>query len=277
MEIIQPNSDRLILKQDYKKEALNDFIIIMAILTPFFIAPLSILSPLVRQNTLNCTRFATNQVNCQVENKIINIPIYQKQLVQVTAAEVSKKIEKRDNEEYEVYQIELYFQNGKQDFGDASGMQKDIQELAKQINSFLANSNQLNFKTTQSELNKISFIEITVIILFFSVWYGGLSIFPIRFIFDASYQVYDFNRKINQLLVIKKYHFLPNRETKYSLLDTLRLKMSLRSDSEGYIRYKVKLFVNNKKILLYNNCNQNDAEQVVNTIADFLNINPENN
>jgi hypothetical protein len=266
MKIIQQESNSLVLKKDGVYPLL--ILLLILFLAPFLITPLFIiLSAIPRQQTLNCTRTQLNTANCIIQEKVI-IPMKDISVIGLTNARIAEEQESTESGDHKIYQIQLKSTTGMQDFGYSIEDKAEINEIAKKINFFLSYPTQNNLQVTQ---NQDSSVDLIMMLLFFSVWYLFIIVPIIRLCCFPNYVIWNFDKNLYNLTVVKSFLFNRKTRSEYSLADDFKLESISRKDSDGDTYCSLKLIIDSKKSLIISTgYHKTDIENLFNTIGNFL-------
>ncbi|HLO83384.1 MAG TPA: hypothetical protein VK203_00040 [Nostocaceae cyanobacterium] len=266
---IQQNSDHLVIRQDKALSNILGYTLLSVFLIPFFIFPLSFISSfLPRQQTLKCTRSEPIQVNCQVQEtiKVIN---QNKEIssINLTGVEIITHSDQEEN--YQVYQLQLISKTEKFNFGYSRLYQSEISPLAQKINSFLTNPTQRSFQLTQE--NNVP-EGVNYMLIFFIFWYGILiiSVLTITFSFFSCplVEMWVFDRKCNKLILTKQFIFKLQNKSEYALSGKSYLETEYIKDSDGD-EYHLRLILESGEKLTLN-CPNNEVNQMFQVVGEFL-------
>jgi hypothetical protein len=274
MNIVKKTSDRLLLQE-------NNIIVYLFLLV-FFIpfgwiglmSLIHILESLPYHQTLKCDRIEPTQVNCRVQKHIIGIKSQETTFTQVTGSEIIEQEESNDDGTYKVYQIKLYTKTQSSNFGIPTTDEAGTRAIAKQINTFLANSQQQTFQITKVDQSLSEAVgKIAVLLVFFIIWTGIPSLMILGIFSSALVENWDFDKTQNQLRITQ--YFLIKRKTKeHSLIGQLSLQIDdSEKDSENDTLYKLNLILaSGEKIIIDLATNKQKVENLGNEIAQLLNF-----
>jgi hypothetical protein len=274
MKILEKTSNKLVIQQ--KKSIGNIFA--LALLTPFLLIglmPLLVTFMLLPSHqTLRCTRVKPAHVNCQIEKYVIGIKSNEIALTQITGAEVIEQEESNDDGTYKVYQIKLYTKYQSNNFGITKTDKVTTKEITKQINNFVANSQQQTFQVTKVDQSLTETgVPIIGFLFFTTFWSGSMGLIIWSILSSAWVENWDFDKKHHQLKVTK-WFLIKTKTKQYSLLGQLSLKIDdFEKDSDNDTLYKLNLILNCGEKIIWNfGLNNSEAEKLGNEIGQLLNL-----
>ncbi|HLP90980.1 MAG TPA: hypothetical protein VK184_20645 [Nostocaceae cyanobacterium] len=291
MVTIQQNSNQLVIKQNIKHNNTGSiiigFIFSSVFLPPFLLLPLSMIFS-IRHHTLNCKRIEPTQVTCQIQETITVInQTRETNSINLIGVETISREESDEDGTYTVYQIQLISKTESLNFGNSRRDKAEIGEISQQIKSFLADSNRNSLQVTQK--NFVFFISVSVFLL---IWYSSL-IFSLisnisRFLSVSLVETWDFDRKLQKLILTKKLVFNRQRKFEYSLVGKSHLELEEIKFSNYNIVYQFYLVLDSgEKLTLnsephlppYNSSyfskDKDELEKIFKTIGEFMNWNQE--
>ncbi|HLP90979.1 MAG TPA: hypothetical protein VK184_20640 [Nostocaceae cyanobacterium] len=272
MVTIQQNSNQFVIKQNNTGSTIFWFIFSSVFLTPLLFLSLDFIS-LIRHHTLNCKRIEPTQVTCQIQETITIInQTRETDSINLIGVETIS-IEKSDEDEtYTVYQIQLISKTESLNFGKSDINKAKISEIAQKIKSFLADSNRNSLQVTQ----KTGFNIFGSVV--FLIWYGSListlisSIY--RFLTTSLVETWDFDQKLQKLILTKKLVFNRQRKFEYSLVGKSHLEIEETKDSEGDSVFNFHLVLDSgEKVIL--NYPKDEIDNLFKMIGEFMNWNQE--
>lgn len=253
MNIIKKTSDRLLLQEN----SIIGYLFLLVFLTPFVVVGLMplivILTSLPRHQTLKCERVEPTQVNCRVQKHIIGIKSQETTFTQVTGTEVIEQEESNDDSTYKVYQIKLYTKTQSINFGKAKTDESGTRVIAKQINTFLTNSQQQTFQITKVDQSLgIAVGAIALLLNIFIIWNSFVYLMILGIFSSAWIENWDFDKTQNQLR-ITQWSLIKRKTKEHSLLGQLSLAIDdSEKDSDGDIKYKLNLILNSGEKMIWN-------------------------
>jgi hypothetical protein len=274
MEIIQHNSAHLIIKHNYPLPTLKEKIVVFTIsilpLLPFYMV-------IPKQQKLNCDRLEPKQVICTVQEKAFfqKDEILSIQLKKVTIVQETRS-EGEGEKDYQVYQIQLHSKTGVNNFGYATRNGTEIGEMANQINSFLANSNQRNFQVTQQSN---SWWTVAGFFLSGGIWFSIFMKLGFWRAFDPILnETWDFDKTQNKLVIHKFFSHNRRTETEYLFLAQSWLEIISQKDSDDNNIYSFNLQLEPGKYVTLLKCvndtkREKEAEELFELIGNHLDWN----
>jgi len=231
--------------------------------TPLFIMLSTLTSSAVE--ALTCKRVEPTQVNCELTQSTY-MGLKKEPILSLSKVRGAKVNEETDSEGDTSYEVVILTQKGEVLLSNNNPYD------ASQINDFVKNSNSTNLRIDYDNrwnvIGMLLFTSLFVVSGFASV---GSSIYNMTVV-----ETYLFDKTLDKLIHHRR-SCLGTQVKEYTFLEIVDVRVEETTDSEGDISgYRVSLLLTSSKDLIFRTSftktNKEDAQELANTIANFLNL-----
>jgi hypothetical protein len=230
---------------------------------PLFIMLSTLTSSAVE--ALTCKRVEPTQVNCELTQSTY-MGLKKERSISLSKVMGAKVNEETDSEGYTSYEIVILTQKGEVLLSNNNPYE------ASRINDFVKKSNTTDLRIDYDNRGNITgTLLITSLFMVIGLAGVGSSIYNMTVV-----ETYIFDKTLDKLIHHRR-SCLGTQVKEYTFLEIVDIRVEEKTDSDGDVSgYIISLFLTESKCLIFRTSftktNKEDAQELANTIANFLNL-----